>query len=186
MYVLTMSDLKKELNLRDSYFTVTFVWVILSLFGTLPYLLTETITDFADALFETVSGFTSTGSSVISDVESLPHSILFWRSLSQWLGGMGIIVLVVAIMPLLRIGGYNLFKSEASGMSKEKLTPKTASTAKRLWGVYVTLTAVLAILLAAGDMGVFDAINHAFTTMATGDSRPRMTVLLLSRPTPSM
>ena len=168
MYVLTMSDLKKELNLRDSYFTVTFVWVILSLFGTLPYLLTETITDFADALFETVSGFTSTGSSVISDVESLPHSILFWRSLSQWLGGIGIIVLVVAIMPLLRIGGYNLFKSEASGMSKEKLTPKTASTAKRLWGVYVTLTAVLAILLAAGDMGVFDAINHAFTTMATG------------------
>lgn len=168
MYVLTMSDLKKELNLRDSYFTVTFVWVILSLFGTLPYLLTETITDFADALFETVSGFTSTGSSVISDVESLPHSILFWRSLSQWLGGMGIIVLVVAIMPLLRIGGYNLFKSEASGVSKEKLTPKIASTAKRLWGVYVTLTAILTVLLSVGDMNVFEAINHAFGTMATG------------------
>lgn len=168
MYLLTIKNLVSELSLRDSYFTVTFVWVVFSLFGALPYLLSGSITSFTDALFETVSGFTTTGSSIISDVEALPKSILFWRSLTHWIGGMGIIVLVVAIMPLLRIGGYNLFKSETSGMTQEKLSPKTTSTAKRLWAVYVVLTFILIGLLLLGDMSFFDAINHAFSTMATG------------------
>ena len=168
MYLLTIKNLVSELSLRDSYFTVSFVWVVFSLFGALPYLLSGSITSFTDALFETVSGFTTTGSSIISDVEALPKSILFWRSLTHWIGGMGIIVLVVAIMPLLRIGGYNLFKSETSGMTQEKLSPKTTSTAKRLWAVYVILTFILIGLLLLGDMSFFDAINHAFSTMATG------------------
>jgi len=168
LYYFTLGNLKKELGLKDSYFTVTFTWVIISLFGTLPYLLTGSITSFIDAIFETVSGFTTTGSSIIRDIEVLPKSVLFWRSLTHWIGGMGIIVLVVAILPLLRIGGYNLFKNEASGISYEKLTPKTASTAKRLWGIYVSLTFILTGLLMLGDMNLYDALNHAFSTMSTG------------------
>ncbi len=168
LYYTTLGNLKKELGLKDSYFTVTFTWVIISVFGTLPYLLTGSITTFIDAIFETVSGFTTTGSSIIRDIEVLPKSVLFWRSLTHWIGGMGIIVLVVAILPLLRIGGYNLFKNEASGISYEKLTPKTASTAKRLWGIYVSLTFILTGLLMLGDMNLFDALNHAFSTMSTG------------------
>lgn len=168
LYYSTLGNLKKELGLKDSYFTVTFTWVIISLFGTLPYLLTGSITSYIDAIFETVSGFTTTGSSILRDIEVLPKSVLFWRSLTHWIGGMGIIVLVVAILPLLRIGGYNLFKNEASGISYEKLTPKTASTAKRLWGIYVSLTFILTGLLILGDMNLFDALNHAFSTMSTG------------------
>lgn len=168
MYFATLKNVKKELGLKDSYFTVTFTWVIISLFGTLPYLLTGSITSFNDAIFETVSGFTTTGSSIIRNVEILPKSILFWRSLTHWIGGMGIIVLVVAILPLLRISGYSLFKNEASGISYEKLTPKTASTAKRLWAIYVSLTFILTGLLMLGDMNLFDALNHAFSTMSTG------------------
>lgn len=168
MYFGSLKNLEKVLGIKDSYFTVTFTWVIISLFGTLPYLLTGTITGFIDAIFETVSGFTTTGSSILRDVEVLPKSVLFWRTMTHWVGGMGIIVLVVAILPLLRIGGYNLFKNEASGISHEKLTPKTASTAKRLWGIYVSLSFILTGLLLLGDMNFFDAINHAFSTISTG------------------
>lgn len=168
MYYGTSRNLKKELGLKDSFFTVTFTWVIISLYGTLPYILTGSISGFIDAIYETVSGFTTTGSSILTNVEILPRSILFWRSLTHWIGGMGIIVLVVAILPLLRIGGYNLFKNEASGISYEKLTPKTASTAKRLWGIYVSLTFILTGLLLLGDMDLFDALNHSFSTMSTG------------------
>ncbi len=168
MYYGTLRNLKKELGLKDSYITVSFTWVIISLFGTLPYLLTGTIPSIIDAVFETVSGFTTTGSSILRDIEVLPKSVLFWRSLTHWIGGMGIIVLVVAILPLLRIGGYNLFKNETSGISYEKLTPKTASTAKRLWAVYVSLTFILVGLLMLGDLNLFEALNHAFSTMSTG------------------
>lgn len=168
MHYSTLKNLKKELGLKDSYFTVTFTWVIISLYGTLPYLLTGSIPGFTDAIFETISGFTTTGSSILRNVEVLPRSVLFWRSLTHWIGGMGIIVLVVAILPLLRIGGYNLFKNEASGISYEKLTPKTASTAKRLWAIYVVLTFILSGLLMIGDMSLYEALNHAFSTMSTG------------------
>lgn len=168
MYYSTFKNLKKELGLKDSYFTVTFTWVIITFYGTLPYLLTGAIPGFVDAIFETVSGFTTTGSSILPDIEALPKSVLFWRSLTHWIGGMGIIVLVVAILPLLRVGGYNLFKNEASGISYEKLTPKTASTAKRLWGIYVSLTFILTGLLMLGKMSLYEALNHAFSTMSTG------------------
>jgi trk system potassium uptake protein TrkH len=167
-YLFTRHRLKQSLGLKDSYFTVTFTWVLISVFGSLPYLLTGSISHVVDALFETISGFTTTGSSILTDIEALPKSILFWRSMTHWIGGMGIIVLVVAILPLLRIGGYNLFKNEASGISYEKLTPKTTSTAKRLWGIYITLTFIQVGLLLLGDMNLFDALNHAFSTMSTG------------------
>jgi len=177
MYLLTYRDLKKELGVKDSYFTVTFTWVIISIFGTLPYLITGAIPSVVDAVFETVSGFTTTGSSILVEVESLPKSVLYWRSLTHWIGGMGIIVLVVAILPLLRIGGYNMFKNESSGISYEKLTPKTASTAKRLWGIYVSLTFILTGLLLFGDMSFFDALNHAFSTISTGGFSTKNTSL---------
>ncbi|MDG5799864.1 TrkH family potassium uptake protein [Marinilabiliaceae bacterium ANBcel2] len=168
LYLFTLPNLKKELQVKDSYFTVTFTWIVISIFGSLPYLLTGSIDSVNDALFETVSGFTTTGSSILTDIESLPKSVLLWRSFTHWLGGMGIIVLVVAVLPLLRIGGYNLFKNETSGITYEKLAPKTASTAKRLWGIYVGLTFVLTALLLLGDISFFDAINHAFSTISTG------------------
>lgn len=161
-------NLKSGLNLKESYLAVTFTWLVISLFGTLPYLFTGSISSFIDAFFETSSGFTTTGASILTDIEAVPKSILYWRSLTHWIGGMGIIVLVVAILPMLRIGGYNLFKSEASGISYEKLTPKTGSTAKRLWGIYIGLTFVQTSLLLLGDMDFFDALCHSFGTIATG------------------
>jgi trk system potassium uptake protein TrkH len=160
--------LKPKMGLKESYLTVTFSWVIISVFGSLPYLFTGWINGFVNAFFETASGFTTTGSSILTNIEALPKSILYWRSLTHWIGGMGIIVLVVAILPMLGVGGYNLFKSEASGISYEKLTPRTASTAKRLWGIYVGLTVLQVIFLLFGDMDFFDALCHSFGTIATG------------------
>lgn len=161
-------NLKPSLGLRESYLTVTFAWVVISAFGSLPFLFTQSIDGFVNAFFETASGFTTTGSSILTDIESLPKSVLYWRSLTHWIGGMGIIVLVVAILPMLRVGGYNLFKSEASGISYEKLTPRTASTAKRLWGIYVGLTVFQIVFLLFGEMDFFDALCHSFGTIATG------------------
>ncbi len=168
VYWWSRINMKAEMGLKESYLTVTFAWFVISAFGTLPYIFTGSIPGFIDAFFETSSGFTTTGASVLTDIEALPKSILYWRSLTHWIGGMGIIVLVVAILPMLRIGGYNLFKSEASGISYEKLTPKTASTAKRLWGIYVGLTFIQTLLLLLGDMDFFDALCHSFGTIATG------------------
>lgn len=168
LYRFTKSKKAQGLALKESYFTVTFSWVIISLFSMLPYLFTKTITHFPDLIFETVSGITATGSTILKDVETIPKSVLFWRSMTHWIGGMGIIVLVVAILPLLKIGGYNLFKNEASGISHEKLTPKTTSTAKRLWAVYIVLTIALIIFLLLGGMNFFEAINYAFSTISTG------------------
>ncbi|MDK2842136.1 MAG: trk/ktr system potassium uptake protein [Anaerophaga sp.] len=173
LYIGSSINLKPSLGLRESYLTVTFAWIIISLFGTLPFLFTNSISSFTDAFFETASGFTTTGSSILTDIESLPKSVLYWRSLTHWIGGMGIIVLVVAILPMLRIGGYNLFKSEASGISHEKLTPRTANTAKRLWGIYVGLTVIQVIFLLPGDMDFFDALCHSFGTIATGGFSPK-------------
>jgi len=168
LHEVTRFNLKPSMGLKESYLTVTFTWIVISLFGSLPFLFTHSIDGFINAFFETVSGFTTTGSSILTDVESLPKSVLYWRSLTHWIGGMGIIVLVVAILPMLRVGGYNLFKSEVSGISYEKLTPRTASTAKRLWGIYVGLTFIQVFFLMMGDMDFFDALCHSFGTIATG------------------
>jgi trk system potassium uptake protein TrkH len=159
---------KKEMNKREGYIVVTFGWIIMALSGTLPYIFTETITSFTNAFFETMSGFTTTGATILNDIEIIPKGVLFWRSMTQWIGGMGIIVLAVAILPLLGIGGMQLFTAEAPGLSADKLHPRIADTAKRLWLIYFGYTVAETILLKVAGMSFFDAINHSMTTLASG------------------
>lgn len=159
---------KKEIKKREGYIIVTFGWLFMALSGTLPYILTEAIPTFTNAFFETMSGYTTTGSTILMDIESIPKSILFWRSLTHWIGGMGIIVLAIAILPLLGIGGMQLFSAESPGPSADKLKPRITDTAKRLWFIYVLYTVAETILLKVAGMSFFDAINHSFSTIATG------------------
>lgn len=153
---------------REGYLIVALGWLAMVTFGMLPYLLSGVIPDVIGAFFETVSGMTTTGASVLTDIESVPKGILFWRSLTQWIGGMGIIVLTVAIFPLLGIGGIELFVAEAPGPTSDKLHPRIRETAKRLWQIYVGLTGLLCIVLLLVGLDFYEAINHALTTMATG------------------
>ena len=157
-----------ELNRRDGYVIVTAGWVLFSLFGSLPFLISGAISGVTDAFFETMSGFTTTGASILSNIEELSHGILFWRSIIQWLGGMGIILLSLIILPFLGIGGMQLFSAEVPSPTPDKLHPHVKDTAKRLWLIYVIFTFTETLLLWLGDMKIFDAICHSFTTMATG------------------
>ena len=157
-----------ELTLREGYGIVTFAWAAIAVFGALPYLFTGAIPGPIAAVFESMSGFTTTGASVITEIEALTHGVLFWRSFTQWLGGMGIIVLAIAILPFLGVGGMQLFRAEVPGPTPERLRPRVTQTAKLLWAVYVGLTAVQAVLYFLGGMDVFDAVTHAFTTLSTG------------------
>lgn len=166
--MLATRNPNKEMGKREGYIVVTFGWLIMSLSGTLPYVFTETIPNFTNAFFETISGYTTTGSSILNDIESLPEGILFWRSLTHWIGGMGIIVLAIAILPLLGIGGMQLFAAEAPGPSADKLHPRITDTAKRLWLIYVGYTLAETILLQVAGMTFFDAINHSMCTLSTG------------------
>ena len=159
---------RKEIGKREGFVIVTLVWVLFSFFGSLPFILSNTIPDLTNAFFETMSGFTTTGSSILNDIESMPHGILFWRSMTQWLGGMGIIVLSLAILPIFGIGGMQLFAAEVPGPVNDKLSPRINSTAKSLWAIYLFFTLLETVLLWIGGMTFFDAINHSFTTMATG------------------
>jgi len=168
MWFLTLRGLNTELKKKDGYLVVTLGWLTMSLFGTLPFLISGTIPDFTNAFFETISGFTTTGASILTDIEAAPKGILFWRSLTQWIGGMGIIVLAVAILPILGIGGMQLFVAEAPGITPDKMKPRIKETAKRLWIIYLGLTLLEMVLLMFGGMSFYDAINHALTTMATG------------------
>jgi len=165
-YRLTRFD--GDLTLREGYGIVTFAWTAIAIFGALPYLLTGSISGVVPAVFESMSGFTTTGASVVSDIEALPHGVLFWRSFTQWLGGMGIIVLAIAILPFLGVGGMQLFRAEVPGPTPERLRPRVTQTAKLLWAVYVGMTATQALLYLLGGMEVFDAVTHAFTTLSTG------------------
>ena len=158
------NDFKK----REGYLIVVLGWLSMSFFGTLPYILSGAIDNFSDAFFETISGFSTTGATILTDIEGVHKGILFWRSLTQWIGGMGIIVLAVAILPILGIGGMQLFVAEAPGISPDKLQPRIKETAKRLWYIYLGLTATECLLLLMGGMNFYDAINHSLTTMATG------------------
>jgi len=159
---------KKEMNKREGYVVVTFGWIIMALAGTLPYIFTGSIPSFVNAFFETMSGFTTTGATILNDIEAIPKGVLFWRSLTHWIGGMGIIVLAIAILPLLGIGGMQLFAAEAPGPSADKLHPRITDTAKRLWLIYFGYTAAETILLQVAGMSFFDAINHALCTLSTG------------------
>lgn len=158
----------KNIGKREGYLIVALVWVVFSIFGLLPFYLSGAIPSYTDAFFETMSGFTTTGSSILNDIEALPHGLLFWRSLIQWLGGMGIIVLSLAILPVLGVGGMQMFIAEVPGPAPDKLHPRITETAKRLYGIYVLFTLMETILLIIGGMTPFDAICHSFTTMATG------------------
>ena len=158
------SDVRK----RDGFLIVSGGWLIMSIFGSLPFILSGAVPNFIDAFFETVSGFTTTGATILTDIESVPKALLFWRSMTHWIGGMGIIVLTIAILPLLGVGGMQLFVAESPGVTPDKLHPRITETAKRLWLIYFALTAIEAVLLWVAGMGGFDAINHAMATMATG------------------
>ena len=162
------NGVSKDIGKREGFIIVALVWIVFSFFGTLPYILSNSIPNFTNAFFETMSGFTTTGSSILADIEALPHGILFWRSLTQWLGGMGIIVLSLAILPVFGIGGMQLFVAEVPGPAPDKISPRIKQTAKTLWVIYLVFTLTETVLLWIGGMSFFDAICHSFTTMATG------------------
>lgn len=157
-----------DISPRDALATVGLGWVSLVVTGALPFLTTGVTDSVAWALFESVSGFTTTGATVFAVIEDLPPSILLWRSLSHWIGGMGIIVLGVAILPLIGVGGAQLFSAEAPGMTTDKIQPRIAATARLLWGVYVSMTVTLGIIYLTLGMNLFDAVNHAMSALATG------------------
>jgi trk system potassium uptake protein TrkH len=164
----------RQIRPRDGFLIVGGSWLAVSVLGSLPYLFTGTLGP-VDALFESVSGFTTTGSTVIADTGSVPGALLLWRALSQWLGGMGIILFTIAILPLLGIGGMQLFKAEVPGPVVDKVRPRLAATARSLWGIYVGLTAVEWVLLRLAGVSAFDALCHAFTTLPTGGFSTRNT-----------
>lgn len=157
-----------KITAKEGFAAVGLAWFAMAAFGTLPYLLTGSIDSLTGAFFETAAGFTTTGASVVPDPSMLSHGILIWRAETQWLGGMGIIVLSIAILPLLGVGGVQLAKAESPGHQPDRLTPRFRETAKRLWFVYVGFTILETILLAFGDMNLFQAVAHAMTTMSTG------------------
>lgn len=161
------------LSNRGGFLLVSLAWLVASLVGALPFVLTGAMGSYVDAFFETMSGFTTTGASILTEIESLPRSVLFWRSLTHWLGGMGIIVLTVAIFPLLGIGGLQIIKAEAPGPTVDKITPKITETAKILWLTYLTFTVAEVVLLLLGGMDLFDAFTHTFGTLATGGFSPK-------------
>lgn len=157
-----------SITVKQGFATVGLAWFVFSIFGALPYLLTGSIPDVTDAVFETASGFTTTGASILPDPSVLPHGISFWRGMTQWLGGMGVIVLGVAVLPLLGTGGTQLAKAESPGPTLDRLTPRFQETAKRLWLVYAVITGIEILMLWAGDMTGFQAVIHSFATMSTG------------------
>ncbi|MFP4092339.1 MAG: TrkH family potassium uptake protein [Cyclobacteriaceae bacterium] len=168
IWLATRKQKDKELRSKDGYLVVTMGWVLMSFFGSFPYVLSGAIPSYPDAFFEAMSGFTTTGATILTDIEVLPKDILFWRSLTQWIGGMGIIVLAVAILPILGIGGMQLFIAEAPGVTPDKLKPRIKDTAKRLWIIYIGLTLLETVLLLLGGMNFYEAFSHSLTTMATG------------------
>ncbi|MRT91579.1 TrkH family potassium uptake protein [Ancylomarina sp. 16SWW S1-10-2] len=158
----------KNIGSKEAYILTSAIWIIMGVTGSLPFWFSHTTHSFIDALFESISGFTTTGSSILTDIEAAPKAILYWRSLTHWIGGMGIIVLTVAIFPSLQIASYRLFSSESSGIDSSKLMPKTSSMAKRLWGIYIGLTVAMTIILMLGGVNFYESLCHAFASIATG------------------
>ena len=158
----------KQLNKKEGYLVVVLGWLAMIFTGTIPYIITGTIDGFSNIMFETTSGFTTTGATILNDIEILPKGILFWRSITHWLGGMGIIVFAIAILPLLGIGGMQLFSAESPGMNTDKLHPRITDTAKRLWLIYLSFTLIETVLLTFAGMSFFDAINHSMSNIASG------------------
>jgi len=168
MYFISKTKNSVSLSQREGMAIVTFGWISAALFGSLPFLLSGSIDNMTDAYFESISGFTTTGASILPNIESLPEGILFWRSMIQWFGGMGIIVLSIAILPFFGIGGMQLYRAEIPSPVVDKLQPRISETAKSLWKIYFSITLLEVSLLWVGGMSLFDSINHAFCTMPTG------------------
>lgn len=168
LFLIFYFSRKIHMNFKEGLALVSLGWLVVSFFGSLPYLFTGYLPSFADALFETISGFTTTGSSVVSDVEAWPRGLLFWRSLTQWLGGMGIIALFVAMIAGMGARANQMFKAEVPGPISDKISPRIRENAKRLWKAYVIISLICAILLFLQGMDLFDSLCHTFTTMATG------------------
>ncbi|MBM4330867.1 MAG: TrkH family potassium uptake protein [Deltaproteobacteria bacterium] len=163
----------RELTHRDGFAIVALGWINAAFFGALPYLFTGSLASLTDACFEAASGFTTTGSTIFTDIQKHPYSVLFWRNLTQWLGGMGIILLSLAILPFLGVGGMQLYRAEVPGPTTDKLRPRIAQTARILWEVYVLFSAAEVLTLLLGGMNLFDALCHTFSTMATGGFSPK-------------
>lgn len=159
---------ERKFSRRDGYIIVSVSWIVFSLIGMLPYLLSGHITSVTDAFFETMSGFTTTGASILTDIEALPHGLLFWRSMTQWIGGLGIIFFTIAVLPVFGVGGVQLFAAEATGPRHDKVHPRIEVTAKWIWSIYLGLTLVCAFCFSLGGMNGFDSICHAMCTAATG------------------
>lgn len=157
-----------EITRRDGYYIVSVSWVLFSALGMLPFYLSGYIPSVTDAFFETMSGFTTTGATILNDIEALPHGLLFWRSLTQWIGGLGIVLFTIALIPLFSGSSQQLFLSEATGVTHSKIHPKAKVMARYLWLIYIGLTSILVVLLMLGGMNLFDAVCHSFTTTATG------------------
>jgi trk system potassium uptake protein TrkH len=159
---------KQKIRHREVFFVVSITWLASTLFGALPYLLSGSLDSVTNAFFEATAGFTTTGATVLTDIEALPEGVLFWRSLTQWLGGMGIILFALAVLPFVGAGGMQLFKAEVPEITVDRLRPRIIDTAKALWYIYASLTAAAFLLYLVGGMGVYDAVCHAFTTLAIG------------------
>ena len=168
MFFSNSGQRNAEIGKREGYLIVASSWFFMALFGSLPYMISGAIPSFSDAFFESMSGFSTTGATILTDIEALPRGILFWRSMTQWIGGLGIIVLTIAILPLLGIGGMELFAAEAPGPTKDKIHPRIKETAKRLWVIYIVMTLSETVLLYFAGMSFYDAFNHALTTCSTG------------------
>ena len=165
---LAGKNAEKRISRRDGYVIVTLAWVFFSLFGMLPFYLSGYIPTITDAFFETMSGFTTTGASILDNIESLPHGLLFWRSMTQWIGGLGIVFFTIAVLPIFGVGSVQLFAAEATGPTHDKVHPRIGVTAKWIWTIYLGLTITEIILLVAGGMNFFDSVCHSLTTTATG------------------
>ena len=159
---------ENSLGRREAYLLVTLTWIIFSFYGALPFIISGYITNFTDAYFETISGFTTTGCSILDDVECLPHGLLFWRTMTQWIGGLGIVFFTIAIIPSLMGGNVKVFSAEATGPIRAKMHPRLSTTAKWIWSIYLVLTIACAICYYVSGMGLFDCLNYAMTTTATG------------------
>lgn len=166
------TTLPHKIVLGDVFLTVTASWAAMAVAGAVPYLVTGTLTSLDQALFESVSGFTTTGATVLRPIEDASAGILMWRALSQWLGGMGVIVLVVAVLPTVGSGGMDLLEAEAPGPKGERLTPRVTQTARRLWGIYIGFTIILVVAYVAAGMSLYDGVAHSFTTVSTGGFSP--------------
>ena len=167
-FIIKAEGVETNIYAKEGFAIVAFSWLAMSLVGAIPFVLTKAIPNYVDALFETISGFTTTGASILSDVESLPRSVLFWRSFTNWIGGMGVLVFILAVLPKSSSGAMHVFRAEATGPSVGKLTSKMGRTARILYGIYIALTLIEFAFLALGKMPIFDAITTAIANAGTG------------------